>query len=97
MAEVGAKWDDVRSELEGLGLKLKMHVEQAGSDSEAAEQVGTAFKQFVQSIEGAVDGLGNAARDDAVRENLVEVGRAFADAVNTSLSALGEKFEEARK
>lgn len=97
MADITNKWDDVRSELEGLGLKLKMHVEQAGSDSAAAEEVGTAFKQLVQSFEGAVQGLGSAAQDDAVRQNVLELGRAFADAVNSSLNTLGQKFEEARK
>lgn len=75
-------WLDVGSELEAIGLKLKLHLEQEASADD--DEVDGLFRQLAEKIEIAIDALENAAEDEAVRSDLRETGTKLVDAVSTT-------------
>jgi hypothetical protein len=89
MTEKENPWGELTSRLEALGLKLKMHYEQAGQ-GEAANETLDKLKKGVQD---AFDATGNAVKDDAVRADVKEAGRLFADAIGESLNKLGDAIK----
>ncbi|GIH07871.1 hypothetical protein Rhe02_59380 [Rhizocola hellebori] len=74
--------------LEGLGLKLKLHMEQTrdGTMTEALEKLR-------QNVEAA----GNAVKDEAVRADVREVGQLLADAVSTTMAKVEQHVRDAVK
>jgi hypothetical protein len=69
-------WDELATRLDALGLKLKLHREQAG-DTGAADVLQT----LGRSLEEVFDAAGKAVNDDAVRTDVKEAGRLLADLV----------------
>ena len=91
-------WQDVKTKVEGLGLKLKLHLEQEQEhdESSAGETGGEAVKQAQAAIEemgaklqDAVNSLGNAAKDPAIRADLKDLGELLRDAMNETFSNVG--------
>ena len=80
-------WDEVGSKLSGLGLKLKLHIEEASGDD---HDVNNALRDLAASIEGAFDGLRKAAKDPAIKEDVRDVGSALSEAVTKTLGELGD-------
>jgi hypothetical protein len=71
-------------QLESLGLKLKLHVEQA--TSEIDDDVKEGFARVGKAIEDVFDALGEAVDDDAVRADAEEAGRRLLDAVDATFT-----------
>jgi hypothetical protein len=71
----------------GLGLKLKLHVEQAGDDGEVNDAMG----RLRADVDEAFKAAGNAVKDHAVREDVREVGRLLVDALDTTFSRVGDQ------
>jgi hypothetical protein len=94
MSNAKAKWQEVGDRLTSLGLKLQLHLDQAAADGEPADEDGVrqALRDLGEAIEGAFTGLGNATRDEAVREDAKDVGRSLVDAVDATFSALAERL-----
>jgi ElaB/YqjD/DUF883 family membrane-anchored ribosome-binding protein len=82
-------WTKVGDELSDLGLKLKYHVRQEFSD-ETNDEVKSALKRLGEAVEDTVQAVGNAAKDEAVRQDVKQTGKQLLDALSTT-------FEEARK
>jgi hypothetical protein len=80
-------WFEVGDELESVALKLKLHLEQETSDSDDVDDV---LERLAERIEDAIDAVGHAASDEAVRDDLRETGRRLVD-------ALGKTFREATR
>ena len=78
-------WLDVGDELEAIGLKLKLHLEQEMSDDEDDEH--RVFERLARKIDDAIDAVENAAEDEAVRSDLRETGRRLVDAMSTTYRA----------
>jgi hypothetical protein len=85
-------WDEVSDRLEGLGLKLKLHLEQT-KDSSAKE----ALETLIRNVEGAFEAAGNAVKDEAVRADVRDVGRLLADAVSNTLTKVEGEVRDAVK
>ena len=83
-------WDKVGSDLAGLGLKLKLHFEQANADPDAAAEVRDALQQLGAALDGAFGAIGNAVRDDAVQADVRRVADSFGDALAASLREAGQ-------
>ena len=87
MSDTKQAWEQVGHELQSLGLKLKLHLEQ-GADAERE-----AAQDAVHSLVGALDqtftSLGNAVRDDAVHEDLGKVAASLRDALAATLEDAG--------
>jgi Flp pilus assembly pilin Flp len=100
MADTRESWEEVLSRLNELGLKLQLHFEQAGSDEEVAaeeDRVKEALRTVGDAVEQAFGALGGAVKDDAVREDVVDVGRSVLEALDATFSELGERFRSAVK
>jgi len=89
MTENQSSWGELSSRLEALGLKLKMHYEQAGQSAEARETL----EKLKKGVQEAFDATGNAVKDEAVRSDVKEAGRLFADAIGESLNKLGDAIK----
>jgi hypothetical protein len=83
------RWTDVANRLDALALKLKMHFEQTGS-AEAKE----ALRKLGDTVNEAFEAAGNAVRDDAVRADVREAGRLFADAVSATFAKVTGEVKE---
>jgi hypothetical protein len=88
MPDARQSWEEVGKVLDGLGLKIKMHAEKARDESGA--ELGDALKQAAATIDGALDALGKAVRDEAVRDDVRRFGSALSDAI-------GNTFNEATR
>ena len=80
-------WVEVGEQLEAIGLKMKLHLEQEMSEDDRDD--GT-FERLVEKLDDAIDAVANAAEDEAVREDLRETGRRLVDAMSAT-------YREARR
>lgn len=83
MTDARAAWDEVGGRLSALALKLKLHAEEEMSDEELREKCG--FNKLAKSVQESFDALGDAMEDDAVRTDVRDAGRAFADALDATV------------
>ncbi len=88
-------WDDVGAKLSGLGLKLKLHAEQAAG--EERESVSEAVRALAASIDKAFDALRGAAKDPAIKDDVKSVGSALSTAVTETLSGVGNELRKTLK
>ena len=84
MADAKEPWNEVGDRLAALALKLKMHAKEELSEERKAE-ARSAVERFGTSIQGAVDALGDAVRDPAVKEDAKAAGHALSNAVTTTV------------
>ncbi len=92
-------WQQVGDQLSGLGLKLKLHYEQAAKDGQPVDEspIKEALQKLTAAVEQTFGALGNAASDDAVRQDARDVGLSLRDALESSFSKLGEQFRSSNK
>ena len=99
MADPRASWEQVGDQLSGLGLKLKLHFEQAADEGRPEDE--DKVKEALRSVGDAVDqvftALRTAARDDAVREDAQDVGRSVVEALEETFAGLGDRFRSSIK
>jgi hypothetical protein len=74
-------WRALGDRVEELGQKLKSHLSQADTSD-----VSDALDKLGRTVREAFDAAGQAVRDEAVRSDVREVGRAFADAVTATFN-----------
>lgn len=84
------RWAEIGSRLEALALKLKLHLEQAGS-----ERSPNTLDELRVRVQDAFTATGNAIHDDAVRADVREVGVMVGEAVADALSSVGDDMREA--
>ncbi len=82
--EIKAAWGKVGDELSGLGLKLKLHAEQEFSDDDV-RSADDALERLSEAVEAAVDTVGNAVSDVAVREDFADTGRQLIEAMSITM------------
>lgn len=104
MTEIRDTWRDVAAKAEAIGLKLRLHLEQedqAGSDTQGAEPAsgGTraAIDELGAKLKDAIEAFGAAAKDPAVRTDVVDMGSLLKDALVTTFSAVGADVSEAAR
>ena len=90
------RWTDVKSRIEGLGLKLKLHLQQEADDDDDREPGSTraAFDDLGDRLEDAFEAFGNAAKDPAVRADVKDIGLMLKDAMQETLSGVGAEVGE---
>jgi hypothetical protein len=90
MADAREAWEEVGDAFESLGLKLKLHVEEStGATTDGVKQ---ALSTFVDTMRGAVQALGDAANDPAVKEDAKRVGSAVTKAISATFDEVGESL-----
>jgi hypothetical protein len=87
------QWNDVGSLLNGLGLKLKLHAEQAAGDDKAL--VSDAMRSLGDSLESAFEALKSASKDPAIAEDIRNVAESLSGAVSSTLSGVGDDIRRA--
>jgi hypothetical protein len=109
MAEMKNAWEEVGSLATGLGLKLKLHLAQARSDSAAgsaatepsetdaarSKAVTEALQKLGEAIDTAVDAVASAAKDPAISADVREVGRSLTHAMGTTFSEVSDDVRKA--
>lgn len=97
MTDTKTMWDEVGSNLAGLGLKLQLHLEQAGGEPEAPKELQDALHQIGTTVESSFSALANAVRDTSVHEDIAKVAHSLADALVTTLTEAGQELTKAVK
>jgi hypothetical protein len=92
MAGPKEAWADVGDALSALGLKLKLHTEQ--ELSEEGREFTSALQRLVSTVDDIFDGLGNAARDPAVRDDARSVAQTFAGAVDATIDEAKSRLKK---
>jgi hypothetical protein len=87
MTNTHEDWCEVADRIQALALKLKLHAEEELAEVDVSlpdvvERIGTA-------VSAASEALADAARDEAIRQDLRDVGSALRDAISNSLHAAG--------
>jgi len=101
MADVRTAWKQAGEQLSGLGLKLKLHYEeQRGSDADgeqvrAQDEVKEAVRKLGAAVQDAVDAMGAAARDQAVKDDVRDVGRSLKDALGVTFAEISDELGKA--
>ena len=85
-------WERVADRLEALGLKLKLHFEQAG---EPAGEISEAFDRLGSAIESTFSAIGAAVEDPAVRDDANGLAVALGDALADTISQAGQELTAA--
>ena len=96
MADSRAAWRDTGERLNQLGLKLKLHYEQQrGEDAERARgEVEGAVRRLVDAVQDAFESIGAAAKDQAVREDVKQVGQSLTDALNATFAEVSDQVRK---
>lgn len=95
MGNLKDSWGEAGSRLSSLGLKLKYHLSEERSD--AAEEARSAVEKLREVVEDTFEALGNAAKDPAVKDDVVEAGRLVRDAIGETFNELGDEVRKAFK
>jgi hypothetical protein len=90
MTDTKKAWEEVADHFERLGLRLKLHFEQAGTGQDEEE----ALRRLGAAIDQAFDALGNAARDPVVQSDVTELGRTLGDALGSSLADISGHLQQ---
>jgi Flp pilus assembly pilin Flp len=93
MSEINTAWNEVGTQLNALAIKLKLHYEQAASAEAAATQ--DALRKLREALDEAFSAVGTAAKDPAVRDDVRNVGDAFANALSTTFSEVSDELRKA--
>ncbi len=90
MDNVRTTWNDAAEKLGGLGSKLKVHYEQQQeADRQTAQaDVQTAAKRLGDAVQDAFEAMGAAAKDDAVKADVKQVGLALTEALKATFSEI---------
>jgi hypothetical protein len=97
MTDSRSAWNDAGERLSGLGLKLKLHYEQQrGEESEQARsEVEGAVKRLADAVQDTFEAMGAAAKDQAVREDVKQVGQSLTDALNATFAEVSGEMRKA--
>jgi hypothetical protein len=88
--KTASEWNEVGERLGGLGLKLKLHAEQAlGEDRVRVED---ALQNVREAIEEAFSALRAGVTDPAVRDDVKNVAEGVASAISSTLSGVGDEL-----
>lgn len=99
MTDSRAAWRDTGERFNQLGLKLKLHYEeQRGEEAERARgEVEGAVRRLADAVQDAFEAIGAAARDQAVREDVKQVGQSLTDALNATFAEVSGHVREAMR
>jgi hypothetical protein len=90
MTDTKQAWSQVADEFSGLGLKLKMHFEQAAEAHADDESVKKALDGLRDAVDRTFTAVGNAAKDRSVKEDVLDVGRSLREALAATFAEVSE-------
>ena len=92
-----AAWSDTGEQLTALGSKLGAHFEnqRSADGTSAREQTQEAIKRLGDAVKEAFDAVGAAARDDAVKQDVKQVGRSLVGALDVTFRQVSDEVRKA--
>lgn len=92
MTDVRTAWKDAGDRFAALGASLKAHYdEQRDEDGESTKkELGEAAHRFTGAIQDAVDALGAAAKDPAVKDDVRKVGTSLTGALSATFAEVSD-------
>jgi hypothetical protein len=98
--ESSEAWQEVAKSVTDLGLRIREHyrervVDRGEPELETRHSVSDSLEVLGLQLSGAMDAVGEAFHDPMVRDQAVRASRAFADAVEASLSDVGSEVKQA--
>lgn len=85
MTSTHEDWSEVADRIQALALKLKLHTEEELAELDIS--VGDVCERIGTAVTAASEALADAAKDEAIRQDLRDVGAALRDAITNSLHA----------
>jgi hypothetical protein len=100
--DVEQAWGEVGRHVGELGSRIHEHYrrqfeQRREPPPRTGQTVSDALEVLSRQIGSAVDAMGEAFRDQEVREHALRASRAFADAVEVSVADLSERATGARR
>ena len=97
MTDARSAWSETGEQLTALGSKLGAHFErQRGTEGEQARaQTDEALKRLTDAVRDAFDTVGVAARDEAVQQDVKQVGRSLISALDVTFREVSEEVRKA--
>ena len=97
MTDAKSAWADTGEQLTSLGSKLGAHYEkQRGTDgAQARAETEEALKRLGQAVQDAFEAVGAAAKDEAVRQDVKQVGRSLASALDVTFRQISSEIRQA--
>lgn len=92
-------WQELRTRVEGLGSKLKVHLEQEHDAEDSTTQPGdtrAAFEEMTSKLQDALTSFQNAGRDPFVREDMRDIGNLLKDALNDTYQSVSENVRKTK-
>jgi hypothetical protein len=83
------EWHELGEKLEGLGLKLKMHLQQSDTGN-----VPDALGKLGHAVQEVFAAAGNAVKDEAVRADVKEAGQMLGDAIANTFNRASADIRE---
>ena len=85
MSDTKQAWSEVADRFGELGLKLKLHFEEASGGADDAS-LRSALEDLRDSVDHAFDAVGNAVKDPALKDDARDVARALREALSTTFA-----------
>jgi uncharacterized protein YukE len=92
------EWQQVGAQLSSLGDKLQLHFQRAAKEGrhEEADTLHAALAALSDSIDQAAEAVAKIARDDAVKQDVVDVGRSLVEVLEHSFADVVERVRAPR-
>ena len=88
-------WKALGSQVEALGLKLKLHFEQEeGAGRDAAARAKESLDRVGEALEHVFEALGAATKDEALKADAKEAGRLLVEAVNATFTEASSELKD---
>ncbi len=84
-------WQELRAKVEGLGSKLKVHLEQEHDVAEDGTQPGdtrAAMEEMTDKLQDALTSFSNASKDPFIRDDMRDIGSLLKDALNETYQSV---------
>lgn len=94
MATTEQAWREVGDRFSALGLKLKLHFEQTAGDDADLDSLKNALQAFGDTLGRGFNAVEGAVRDDAVREDVRDVGRTLTSALDASFGSVRAELKD---
>lgn len=97
MTDARSAWNTTGEQLTQLGQKLGAHYESQRDPEgqQARAQTEEAIKRLGGAIQDAFEAVGAAAKDDAVRQDVKQVGRSLVGALDVTFREVSEEVRKA--
>lgn len=95
MTDTHDAWNRAGDQLADLGRKLKTHYEQARGDEQEQRELEDALRRLGDAVQGGFDAVAAAARDQAVRDDVLQVGQSVAEAVKATAADVTDELRKA--